>query len=525
MRSERLKTHLVWILSVVIILPLVLFFSSGGGGGSTGNAAGVVFGHRIPMETYRQEYQLVRRNLESRLGGELPATIEPMAREQAWDRVILAEEARRKIKISDEELARHIHTQAAFQQDGRFVPDLYFRYVRALGYSPQMFEEFLRTDLQIQRLLDTVKQQVALSDDELKAAYRHDHSKLKAALIVLDPKSLTDQIRRTLTPEDLQRYYASHSERFAVPARRTIEYLGWPIEEARSAQPAATDAEIAAYYADHPEEFKDADGKAKPLEEIKDLVRLRVQDEKARKQLTSLSLDFEEDTDRGMRLEEIAASRKRPVRRLGPIEVDGNASPGEPSAAMIRAAFEVPVGQKTKVFNGPEGVFLLSPVEETPRRIPPFEEVRGGVEQQLMDERSQEAAMNRARQWHDELQALRQGGLSFDKASAALGITPKRPEPFDRDTLIPDVGYAPDLVTTLIDLPKDTLSGVGQAPQGAVIGLVEEVLPPDDAAYAHDREAFRTVQLQRKQDEHLQSWILALRQQAQLKSFVGEPAP
>ena len=153
------RTVALWIV-IILALPFILFFHWGGGnaGPGPGGTAGVIFGRPIPWERYDQTYRAIRRGLESQFADNpVPDAFEPILRQQTWDRLILQEEARRRMSVTDEELARSIQTQPTFQQAGRFDPALYLRFVRAMGVTPQLFEERLRDDMRVEKLLEQVK--------------------------------------------------------------------------------------------------------------------------------------------------------------------------------------------------------------------------------------------------------------------------------------------------------------------------------------------------------------------------------
>lgn len=159
LRSKGRRTVALWVV-ILLALPFILFFHWGAGqsGPGPGGTAGVIFGRPIPWERYDQTSRAIRRELASQLGDDaVPDAVEAVLRQQTWDRLILQEEARRRVTVTDEELARAIHSQPAFQQAGRFDSALYFRFVRALGLSPRLFEEHVRDDLRVQTLLEQVK--------------------------------------------------------------------------------------------------------------------------------------------------------------------------------------------------------------------------------------------------------------------------------------------------------------------------------------------------------------------------------
>jgi peptidyl-prolyl cis-trans isomerase D len=521
MRSERLQKRTIWILLLFLIPPFLFFFSGGDGAGGPEGAAGIVFGRTIPSQRYQEMYRLVRQNVERQLNGPVPESFEPYVRDQAWDRITLSEEARRRITISDEALARHIQTVPTFQQNGRFSRDLYFRYVRALGYSPQTFEEHLRDDLRIQQLVDGVNAEVAIGEPELKDAFAKEQAKLRAAIVLVREQDLRDHIRRTLTEEDVRQAYARFADRIRIPAMRNADMIALRFDEALRQQPEPTEEALRAYYDAHPEELKDAQGAATPFEQATESLRERVRAEGARRRLTEVALDFEDSRDQGVRLEEAAQASGLPIQSVGPIELWR--VPGDLPPAVAEPVFDAPIGRLTTVVKTPEGVYLLRPVLESPSVLPALDEVRSRIEQMLLDERTREAAQARAGQLREEAAALRQGGATVDQIAQTLGVTPARPDPFTKTASLPELGLEAGQFDAFFDASPGQVSDVAPTATGSAFACVEERIPPTDEEFAAGRDAFKTTYEDRRRQERLTEWMSDLRQRAGLKSLLDAP--
>ncbi len=525
LRLKRRQTIVLWTLIIIFVLPFILFFHMGVGGRSSqgpGGSAGVIFGRRIPWDVFQAQSQLIRGTLKARWG-QVPESFEPWLRQQTWDRLILREEARRRTKVTDEEVAWYIQRQPMFQRNGRFDATLYYQLVQALGMNPQLFEEFLRDELRIQKLLDAVKAQVQVTDEELEAAYAKAHERLQVSLILIEPAAFAQEVTRTLIPERLREYYSTHQAAFQHPAKRTIEYLGLSAAEALTQEHAPTDEALQAFYTAHQEAFQQSDGSVPPLSDVRETAHQRYLEYRAQQRLTNLALDLEDDRDAGLRFVEIALARHLMTHRVGPLDPSAATIPNGPSREMLQAAFEESLGQMTQVFHTPEGVFLLMAVEEFPSRLPPFEEVRSAVEQQLAAEQAREAAKAKATKLHDDLVAKQQEGLSVENAWGSLGLHPLRPAPFTRGGPIESLGEVPNVTEALFALKVGEWSSVLETPKGFVIAVVEEQFPADPAQFAKERAAFRQTLLTTKQNERLSEWLASLRQQARLKSFLDQP--
>ncbi|MBI4323199.1 MAG: peptidyl-prolyl cis-trans isomerase [Candidatus Omnitrophica bacterium] len=525
LRSKTIQNRTRWILAIVMVPPFAFFFHLWTGNRATsgpGGSAGVLFGHQVPWETFQEEYGWLRRNASAQLGT-IPQGLETYFRRQAWDRLMLKEEARRRVTVSDEELAQDLREQPTFQQDGRFAPALYFRFVQSLGLTPQAFEARLRDDLRVEKLLERIQSDVTLTEEDVKTAYAKERRRLRASLIPISSSAFESTVKQTLTEQALRDFYTAHPEAVRRSAKRTIEYLGRSLSELLQDQPPVTDEERRAYYEEHQDDFTRDDGTLKPLDEARLAVEQGAKGAQVQTRLTNLALDLEEDRERGLRFVEIALSRGLRATRIGPIERSASAptvAGDGPTAAMLAGAFDVPLGMMTQAFNTPVGVFLLMPVEEVPAQVAPFEEVRNAITTLLTQERAREAAKARAQALREQCLAKRQSGLTAAEIYLVLGVKPLRPAPFTRRGPVEGLTEAAKVAEALAGVPPGTFSEVLETPDGFAVAFVEERLPFDEAQWTADRETFRQTLLETTRQERLAQWLESLRAKARLKSFL-----
>jgi len=284
-----------------------------------------------------------------------------------------------------------------------------------------------------------------------------------------------------------------------------------------------TEEELRAFYEERADDYTQEDGTRKPFEDVRTSVEQAARGRQAQQRLTDLALDLEEDIDRGLRFVEIALARGLQAKRMGPLERDQPSGAGGPTASMINAAFDAPLGKMTPVFNTPIGVFLLIAIEEAPAHVPPFEEVRGDLRARLVQERARQAANRQAQELRVKLLAKRQEGLTAEEAYLTLGISPTRPTPFTRRGPIEGLEDSAELAKALARVAPGQFSDIVPTPTGFVVGFVEERLPVEEATMAAEQEAFRDTLLETRRQERLTDWLDELRQRARLKSFLEIP--
>lgn len=334
LKEKRIRSHTRWFLLflvAVLIVPLVLFFHSTAAPSrrGPGGIAGELFGRRIPWETFEQEYRLMEQDLASRFGGSLPEGFEPFVRRQTWDRLIVREAAaRRRIRISDEALAAHIRSLPIFQEQGVFSPQRYDAIVRRMGASPRDVEERLREELRVQRMLEAENAGIAVSDEEVRAAYEERHRQVRTTVVLVRDADAQAVVEPTLTEPRLLEWYAGHLSDFQQPARLP------------------------------------------PFEEVREEVRRRLLAQEAhaasgararqwREEVTALQqggVSFEE----ACRRLDLSPIRPAPFSRSGPIESVGPMPPG------AEALFARHLGEASEVFEVPSGFFFAAVEEQLP---------------------------------------------------------------------------------------------------------------------------------------------------------------
>ncbi|MBI4353595.1 MAG: SurA N-terminal domain-containing protein [Candidatus Omnitrophica bacterium] len=204
LRLKKRQTIVLWLLVIVFVLPMILFFHAGTVSQSAGpgGAAGELFGHKISWEVFQEEYRFLQLSLRAQVG-DIPEGLEGFLQQQTWERLMLTEEARRTQRVNNEDVAGSLRRQPQFQQNGRFVSELYFQYVRALGHTPQTFEARLRDELGIQKLIEQVRTQVQISEEELRRAYSESHEPVNDAEFAHDREAFREAVLARMQDEQL----------------------------------------------------------------------------------------------------------------------------------------------------------------------------------------------------------------------------------------------------------------------------------------------------------------------------------
>lgn len=520
-KSHALRRRTSWLIAAILILPFILFFHASGRAPAKGpgGTAGVIFGREIPWETFQTHRVWTQRQWENRFG-DVPETLAPLLTQSTWDRLILLEEAKRRhLRVDDAELAARIAQIPAFQQDGRFLPERYKLYLRAINISASAFEQLLREDLLVEQLVNSVKNSATVSDQEVREAYEKKHERLTALLFWFDPASFTEQAAAMATEANLRAFYEAHAEEFRIPEQLSLEYAGASREELAPLV-TVTDADLEAFYQDHPDQFKQDDGAMKPLAEARETVRRHVIDERVRKQLTALALDLQEDLEEQRPFEEIVKTRALVPHAAGPLAAGAGWVPDGPDPGILQAVAKLAEGQISEVIRSDAGVYLARVTTRIPSRVPPFEEVREQARSRLIQEEARKAAQTAATSFHARLNEQLAKGLRLEEALILEMHTPAKTVSFTRTEPIESLGEAPRVNETAFGTPLGAMTEVLETSRGFVLLRPEARAPADPTGFAAEEAALRQETLTQRQSAHVEEWMTTLRARAKLQSFV-----
>jgi peptidyl-prolyl cis-trans isomerase D len=523
--SPAMRQRVSWLIAGILILPFIFFFHASGQSPAPGQGgtAGKLFGKPVSWETFEEQRRWLRQSFERQLGGAVPDALLPMVDRFAWDRIMVLREAEReKIRVGDMDVAGVIAKIPAFQRDGRFEPELYQYYVRATGVGPQAFERRVREDLTIEKMMERVKGQVTVSDEDVAAEHLRREQRRTGSYLLFEPSAYASQAEAGLDERALRAFYESHLDAFRVPAQVTVEEAGKP-RSAVEPPPAPSDEEVAQYFEDHKAEFVDAEGKPKPLEDSRDEARQRLVNERMDRRMNGIALDLAEALEAGWRWDEVVAAHGLAVRAAGPFPEGNMWAPGAPEPQVMQALQGLPQGQPSAPVTTPAGVFIARTIERAPERIPPFDEVREQVRDQALAERGREAARAEAEAVRARLEEQRAKGVRFEEALAAENRSAAAAGPFRRSDPVGELGQAPALAEAAFAAPLGSLTPVTETPRGFAILRPEEELPPASEMTEEQRAALRDEVLKEHQGRRVAEWQENLRKEANLQSFAPPP--
>lgn len=158
------------------------------------------------------------------------------------------------IAISDAAVSKFIKKTPSFQTDGKFDMKKYAEFVKnkltPANLTKRDMDDAVRGQLKVEALQKCVIDNVIISDDEIKDAYKNLNGKVDAKRLRFQAAKFADKIK--YTEKEIHDYFEAHKLEYrTAPAAKGLvvafEYAGFQAEAAKR----VTLADIEKYYNDH----------------------------------------------------------------------------------------------------------------------------------------------------------------------------------------------------------------------------------------------------------------------------------
>ncbi len=477
-----------WLIAVAIGAIVVVFVFWGIGGFQSGRFQEVasVNGEPIFLTTYIQQYNQLMREFQERAKGELTEEqfkalgLKERALNLLIEQALLFQAAKRLgIDVSTPELQQHIRNLPYFQEDGRFSQRRYQAILARARVKPADFESGERQNLLNQKIIHTVTAFAKVSEGELQELFRLIKEEVEVNYLAVSPEPLV--AKQSPSEAAIATYYKEHPNEFQVPDRVRMRFMLFrPQDYAGEAKPAP--GEVDEYINEHEEEFtrpkviqvreiflalppKATSAKRQELERK---AKSLLQQAKGAKDFAKLVEAHSEDPD----------SRKKGG-DLGEIK-RGDKPASWDKAAFSLAPGEVGLAQTSKGFH----VIKLEEIKETEKL--PEAEARARAAQKLKEEKNRELAKEAAQRARGEVTPG-----NFVEVAKKFKADLKETPLFALGDQIPGLDLTRTLKQTALALKVNELSKVVDLPTGFAIIQCQERQPAHVPALEKVKERVR----------------------------------
>ncbi|MGJ7501814.1 SurA N-terminal domain-containing protein [Variovorax sp. ZT5P49] len=342
------------------------------------------------------------------------ATLERMVR----DRVLATAASKANMTVSEDRLSRMFAQDtglAAFRTpDGKFDREAF---QRVTGRTPEQYEASVRSDMATQQVLlgvsGTAFTPPALAATTINAFY--DSREIQVARF--SPESFASKV--TVSDADIDTYYKDHTAQFQAPEQASIEYLVLDLEAAKK-NVVVNEADLKTYYEQNGSRFGTKEERRASHILITAPASMSAADrEKAKAKAEQLLADVKKAPNT------FAEVARKNSQDPGSAEKGGDLD-FVTKGAMVKpfedAMFALKKGEISSVVETEFGYHIIHLTDIKPAVIPPFEQVRATIEN---DMRSQQATQEFAKAAEAFTDAVYQSPESLKPAADKLKLTIK----------------------------------------------------------------------------------------------------
>jgi len=223
----------LWIVAASFVGTIFLVWGKGSVSGPSGSEVATVNGKGITVAEFNREYQSVVATLKSQFGENFRKLVkEEQIKRAALDRLItrklllqLAE--KEGLKVSDWAVAKYVEEIPAFQENGKFSVNLYKAFLESRHLTPQAFENTVREDLLIQKVLAAVEKAPSVSNYELSLLYRKFFGKRNFKYKLFKAQDFSPEV----SEKEIKKFYEENTELFKSEGRESYYLLTFPKTE------------------------------------------------------------------------------------------------------------------------------------------------------------------------------------------------------------------------------------------------------------------------------------------------------
>ncbi|MDE2027895.1 MAG: SurA N-terminal domain-containing protein [Candidatus Omnitrophica bacterium] len=465
-RKKGVNQTILWVITVIVILSFGVFWTANRY--DTGvNSVGTMYGHSVSRQDFEQAYDDARDQDIRTYGTDFFKNSAKFDLEaQAWDRLILLREARKRgIRISDAQVVDAIASMPFFQTGGKFDEVRYEETVQSpdgFDRPTHDFEEGVRRQLMIKKLVDQVAPEKTFTDAELRNIYDKRNEKITLQYVLFNAADYAKNV--PVTDEGINKYYQQHHEEFAAPPSIVLNYV---------------------------------QTKNKALAQALSRQLVPGSDFAA----TAKKLNLEVKTS-------AAFTQDQPILTFAY------------NPDNIQKFFAMEPGEYSPVLEAPDGWQIVQLKEKHPSSIPALKDIKDKVKEALLLEKGFSLAKPQA---DKALAALTKALKTKDFKTAAtdLGLKVQETPAFGRREFIASTGLIAEFQQEVDELNADKrLSGVIATSQGPAIIYLEKEQKPSKAEFDSDKENFREMLGAEERNQLLVAFITRLRAEADVHSRI-----
>lgn len=266
MMSKIRKMQDTWVAKSIFILTALSFMSLFGISGyisSAGQNRTVIKVNDIEISQgeFSYLYDKELSNVKKMFNGNIEMTdsirntlLLGLVQREVANAVIATAADKYDIVIGNDLIRKIIYSQQDFMgADGKFDINRFKMMLSAMNWSEQDYINALRSDLQLQMLVQNPAARINVPDFMLPWLGKIENQKRIFSYIRISPEK--QKLDRKMSNEELQQYYADFGENFMTPEKRDASYITLSMQDISGAY-TPSEAEIDAYYKENISRFE-----------------------------------------------------------------------------------------------------------------------------------------------------------------------------------------------------------------------------------------------------------------------------
>jgi len=499
-RMRRHKGWLKWSLGLVVVAFIILYIpdflraKDPAGGALPSDQIAQVNGRGVSVMEFRVAYQRqvaayrqayganVSEQLLRQLGFE-QQVLQQLVNEQA----MVAEADRLGMTVTDDEVRQRILAMPEFQLNGQFIGEAQYQAMLNTARPPMTpgeFEAGLRRQLLVEKLRAVVTDWLAVTDAEADAEFTRRNEKVKVQLVHVPSSAFLGEA--TATDAEVAAYFESHKQDYRVGERRKVRYVLVDVEALRQGI-VVPSREVERYYNDNIELFSTPEQvRASHIlfkTEGKDEAAVRAAAEKVLAEAKA-GADFAELAKKHSEDESNA--------KLGG-DLD-YFTRGRMVPEFEEAAFTAQPGLIPDLVKTGFGFHIIKVADKKAGTTRTFDEVKAQIREQLVGERAQRLADTRAEEVAGEIKTP----ADLDKVAKARGWKVEETGFFASDEPILALGASPQVSAEIFALKEGDVSAPLRVGRGYAIAALAGRQDPTLPALDQVKDRVRTDVLRDK---------------------------
>ncbi len=252
------------VLWIIVATFLISIWAIWGGAGRLGEATGAntlatVGGEKISGEDYSQALRQRIESVKKQFSGLTTSLIQQLnipqqTMEQIIQQRLLVQTASRMgLRATDQEVRDRIVSYPVFQRDGQFVGFDVYKRILDLNHIPlKDFEEGLKQDVVVNKVVGIITTGITVTDDEAWANYKKQNETAKVEYLVAGTSKM--EIKDKPSEAAIEAEFAKNGSAYRIPAKRTGEYVFLRTDDAKK-NVKVEPAEIEKYFKDNQAQF------------------------------------------------------------------------------------------------------------------------------------------------------------------------------------------------------------------------------------------------------------------------------